>query len=56
MEKREAIVKLYQKGHSCRAIVEALKPMKVSKSNVSYTIQLTGLNQDVQGLCGPKSW
>ncbi|QQP54764.1 Uncharacterized protein FKW44_007703, partial [Caligus rogercresseyi] len=23
----------------CRAIVEALKPMKVSKSNVSYTIQ-----------------
>ncbi|QQP54502.1 Putative DD37D maT transposase, partial [Caligus rogercresseyi] len=39
MEKREAIVKLYQKEHSCRAIVEALKPMKVSKSNVSYTIQ-----------------
>ncbi|QQP55122.1 Putative DD37D maT transposase, partial [Caligus rogercresseyi] len=29
MEKREAIVKLYQKGHSCRAIVEALKPMKL---------------------------
>ncbi|QQP48832.1 Transposase, partial [Caligus rogercresseyi] len=39
MEKREAIVKLYQKGHSCRVIVEALKPMKVSKSNISYTIQ-----------------
>ncbi|QQP54656.1 Transposase, partial [Caligus rogercresseyi] len=39
MEKREAIVKFYQKGHRCRAIVEALKPMKVSKSNVFYTIQ-----------------
>ena len=39
MEKCKAIIKLHQAGYSCRAIVEALKPIQVSKSNVSYTIR-----------------